>query len=81
MSNDPTTRDTTIERIARKALGIETLETRHTDGLDFHDLAVWTIKDALEHAYEAGRKAAPPTRVTCPACRRDIEIRPIPPLT
>ena len=76
-----TARDTTLDRIAREALGLDTLETRNRDALDFHDLAVWTIKDALERAYEAGRHAAPPTRTTCPACNRDIETRPIPPLT
>jgi len=76
----PTAREKAIERIAREAFGLETLETRRMDDLDFHDLAVWTIKDALERAYEAGRKAAPPqppTRTTCPACNRDIEIRPL----
>ena len=36
---------------------IETLETRNSDGLDFHDVAVWAIRDALEAAYEAGRVA------------------------
>jgi len=73
-------RDNAINRIARDALGLETLEARRMDDLDFHDLAVWSIKDALERAYEAGRKAAPPqppTRTTCPACNRDIEIRPL----
>jgi hypothetical protein len=73
----PTARDNTINRIAREVLDLETLETRKMDSLDFHDLAVWSIKDALERAYEAGRKAAPPTRTTCPACDRDIEIRPL----
>ena len=33
---------------------IETLETRNSDGLDFHDVAVWAIRDALEAAYAAG---------------------------
>lgn len=65
----------TITRIAREALGIETLETRGRDALDFHDLSVAGLKNALERAYEAGRRAAPPMRITCPACRRDIEIR------
>jgi hypothetical protein len=72
-------RDNAINRIAREVLDLETLESRRMDSLDFHDLAVWTIKDALERAYEAGRKAAPPTRTTCPACGRDIEIRTLPP--
>ena len=77
-------RDNAINRIAREVLDLETLEARRMDSLDFHEHAVWSIKDALERAYEAGRKAAPPqppTRTTCPACDRDIEIRPIPPLT
>jgi hypothetical protein len=72
-------RDTIIDRIAHEALGLETLEARNMDSLDFHEHAVWSIKEALERAYEAGRKSAPPTRTTCPACNRDIEIRPLPP--
>ncbi len=75
-----TQRDQAINDIAREALGLQTLETRRSDRLDFHDLAVWTIKDALERAYEAGRTAAPPappTRCTCPACGRRIDIVPI----
>ena len=44
----------TIDRIARDILGLETLETRKRDSLDFHDLAVWSIKEALEAAYAAG---------------------------
>ena len=36
---------------------IETLETRNSDRLDFHDVAVWAIRAALEDAYEAGRIA------------------------
>ncbi len=70
-------RDTIINRIASETLGLETLEARNMDSLDFHEHAVWSIKEALERAYEAGRKAAPPTRTTCPACNRDIEIRPL----
>ena len=37
---------------------IETLETRNSDGLDFHDVAVWAIRNALEAAYTAGQAAA-----------------------
>ena len=40
--------------IAKKHLNIETLETRKSDSLDFHDVAVWCLKDALKSAYEAG---------------------------
>ncbi|MGP1272716.1 MAG: DUF6900 domain-containing protein [Phycisphaerales bacterium] len=73
----PTARDNAINRIAREVLDLETLEARRMDSFDFHEHAVWSIKDALERAYEAGRKAAPPTRTTCPAYDRDIEIRPL----
>ena len=37
---------------------IETLERQYSDSLDFHDIAVWTLKDALEAAYMAGAAAA-----------------------
>ena len=36
---------------------IETLKTQNSDRLDFHDMAVWAIRAALEAAYEAGRVA------------------------
>ncbi len=50
-------RDSIIREIAARVLGIETLETRNQDSLDFLDLAVWSIKEALEAAYEAGLAA------------------------
>jgi hypothetical protein len=37
---------------------IETLETRNSDSLDFHDVAVWSIRAALEEAFAAGQTAA-----------------------
>lgn len=43
-----------IAKIARDVLGLDTLETRKSDGLDFHDLAVWKIREALADAYLAG---------------------------
>jgi hypothetical protein len=46
-----------LSLIAEEHLRIETLETRNADGLDFHDLAVWSLKEALDAAFEAGRKA------------------------
>ena len=46
--------DTILTLIAQKHLGIDTLQTRHADSLDFHDTAVWCIRDALEAAFEAG---------------------------
>ncbi|MDP1669538.1 DUF6900 domain-containing protein [Phaeovulum sp.] len=50
--------DALLLEIARTHFpSIETLETRNSDGLDFHDVAVWAIRSALEAAYEAGRVA------------------------
>ena len=46
--------DTILTLIAQKHLSIETLQTRHADSLDFHDTAVWCIRDALEAAFKAG---------------------------
>lgn len=43
-----------LTQIAQTKLGIETLDTRHSDSLDFHDLAVWSLREALEAAYQAG---------------------------
>ena len=43
-----------IDIIAQKKLGIATLETQNSDRLDFHELSVASIKDALETAFRAG---------------------------
>lgn len=45
-----------LEKIAEARLGIETLETRNSDSLDFHEVSVWSLKAALEAAYELGKK-------------------------
>ena len=50
--------DITIAGIAGKILGLETLATRNSDSLDFHDLSVWQIKKALEAAFQAEAEAA-----------------------
>jgi hypothetical protein len=39
-------------------LFIETLQTRHRDSLDFHDVSVWGVKSALQAAFDAGLRAA-----------------------
>ena len=44
-----------LEKIAAEKLGIETLETRMSDGLDFHEVAVWSLREALKAAYELGK--------------------------
>ena len=46
--------DQLLTQIAREHLHIETLETRRSDSLDFHDVAVWCVRDALEAAFKAG---------------------------
>ncbi len=53
-----------FERIAKEHLHIETLETQNRDRDDFHDVAVWSIKCALEAAYAAGALAAQNTSTT-----------------
>jgi len=45
--------DQLLTEIAKKHLNLETLENRNSDSLDFHDIAVWAIKDALQEVYEA----------------------------
>lgn len=52
------TLDDLLTQIAQKHLRIETLETRHSDSLDFHDVGVWCLRDALEAAFKAGQQAA-----------------------
>ncbi len=51
-----------LEHIAQTLLGLETLDTRNSARLDFHDLAVWNIKTALQAAFEAGQQAAKASR-------------------
>lgn len=48
--------DTRLTRIAQQHLRIETLESRHRDSLDFHEVSVLELRDALEAAYRAGIK-------------------------
>ena len=50
--------ETLIQQIALDHLFIETLETRNSDRLDFHEVSVWAVKSALMAAYQAGRQAA-----------------------
>ena len=46
-----------ILEIATRHFFVETLETRNSDQLDFHDVAVCAMRAALEDAFEAGRIA------------------------
>lgn len=63
MENVMPTKATVLAAIARSELGVDTLETRNRDRLDFHDVAVWSIREALSVAYDAGKAAKPkPTK-------------------
>jgi len=60
MKTRPATREipSGAAKIAKEILDQETLETRKSDRLDFHELAISEIFDALEAAYDAGRRRA-----------------------
>jgi hypothetical protein len=47
-----------LEKIAQETLNIPTLETRNMDGLDFHEVSVWSLRRALMQAYRLGEKNA-----------------------
>lgn len=44
-----------LTKIASECLFIETLETKNNDHLDFHEVSVWRVLDALNKAYELGK--------------------------
>jgi hypothetical protein len=46
--------DNILEQIAAQFFDIDTLKTQNS-GEDFHEVAVWEIKQALEEAYKLGR--------------------------
>jgi hypothetical protein len=48
--------DTELASIAQRIMDIPTLETRKSDSLDFHEVAVWEVLKALRLAYRTGRK-------------------------
>jgi len=52
----PLDKDSIISYIAENSCNVETLETQSSDELDFHDIAVWNIKEALEMAFKAGQE-------------------------
>ena len=58
MQTQPQHIDAKLESIARRYLLIETLETQGSDALDFKDVAVWSIKAALQAAFEAGQQVS-----------------------
>ena len=44
-------------KIAKIAFGIETLQERKSDRLDFHNVSVMSLQEALDSAYEMGKEA------------------------
>ena len=54
---DAKTLDQLLQQIALDHLFVDTLETRHSDRLDFHEVSVWGIKSALRAAFEAGKQS------------------------
>jgi len=54
----PDDREQILEAIAREMLGIETLATRNSDRLDFHEVSVWSLLEALRLAYSSGYEQA-----------------------
>jgi hypothetical protein len=56
--NPTQTLDALLTRIAQEHLFIDTLETRNSDSMDFHDVSVWGVKEALLAAYQAGLAAS-----------------------
>lgn len=56
-----------LTEIAQTTLGIESLERQYADRLDFHDVAVWCLRDALEAAFNAGLEQGRQTTKTNPA--------------
>jgi hypothetical protein len=57
--------DELFAAIAKEHLFIPTLDTRRSDRLDFHDVAVWQVEAALKAAFNAGAKTGPvPTPVS-----------------
>ena len=65
--------DTILTPIACSRLGIETLLTRNSDALDFHDVSVWGVKQALREAYRAGLAASTPLAETLRILRTSCE--------
>lgn len=50
--------DTLLTQIATAELvGVDTLETQGSDSLDFVEVSVWSLKDALAAAFIAGQQA------------------------
>lgn len=66
MKNDAPATDLSalvLNEIAAKHLNIDTLDERKSDSLDFHQVAVWNIRAALDAAFAAGKATAELARI------------------
>ncbi|WP_273281327.1 DUF6900 domain-containing protein [Pseudooceanicola atlanticus] len=54
--------DVVLADIAAQCLDIGTLQTRNRDQLDFHEVSVWSLNEALLRAYDAGKASAVGTK-------------------
>ncbi len=61
------TKNELFTQIAREHLQIETLEQRNRDSLDFHDVGVVGVRDALAAAYRAGQAEFLAAKLVLPA--------------
>ncbi|WP_228068098.1 MULTISPECIES: hypothetical protein [unclassified Neisseria] len=50
--------DKQLEAIALEHMFVETLETKNCNADFINEISVWSVKSALEAAYELGKKAA-----------------------
>ena len=57
MRSKDQSKDQVVQQLASWHLGFHTLEVQNSYRLDFHDVGVRGVKDALEAAYDAGYDA------------------------
>lgn len=58
-----------LTHIAQNTLGIQTLQPQGSDRLDFHEVSVERLYDALEAAYRAGAEQARKAKLARAAVR------------
>ena len=64
------TQNEIFQDIAKRHFGITVLETQGLDRLDFHNVSVWSLRKALQEAYDVGynkrvqRESCKETKIT-----------------
>jgi hypothetical protein len=59
---DAKTLERLLNQIAAEHLHIDTLATLNSDRLDFHEVSVWGLKEALQAAFTAGQQSKQTTQ-------------------